>query len=73
MSLKSLFGLFGEVFISCVTEYRNASLGNNFALEHKWPDKSFYIAEYKKLSFPSSTSSVNVSKSAGNCRFDINY
>ena len=38
---KSLFSSFAEVVMSCVTENRDASSANNFALEDRAPDKSF--------------------------------
>ena len=38
---KSLFSLFAEVVMSCVTENRDVSSVNNFVLEDRSPDKSF--------------------------------
>ena len=38
---KSLFSSFAEVVMSCVTENRDVSSANNFALEDRSPDKSF--------------------------------
>ena len=41
MFFKSMFSLFAEVVMSSVTEKRDASSVNNFALEDRSPDKSF--------------------------------
>ena len=38
---KPLFSSLAEVVMSCVTENRDVSSANNFALEDRSPDKSF--------------------------------
>ena len=41
MFFKSLLSSFAEVVMSCVTENRDVSSANSFALEDRSPDKSF--------------------------------